>query len=55
MELKRAGSQPSARGPAEWFTGSGPLKAWEPPSGFRPTSGLRPVIQAVHWRTRKAA
>ena len=22
MELKRAGSQPSRRGPAEWFTGT---------------------------------
>jgi hypothetical protein len=22
MELKRAGSQPSAKGPAEWFTGT---------------------------------
>src|SRR4051812_33369733 len=35
MELKRAGSQPSTRGPAEWFTGTvriDPLNAPPPPA-----------------------
>ena len=34
MEIKRAGSQPSAAGPADWFTGTvridSPFKAGEP-------------------------
>jgi quercetin dioxygenase-like cupin family protein len=34
MEIKRSGSQPSSKGPAEWFTGSAridtPFKAEEP-------------------------
>src|SRR3979490_2097438 len=25
MEIKRAGSQPSAKGPSDWFTGPGPI------------------------------
>jgi quercetin dioxygenase-like cupin family protein len=35
MELKRPGSQPSLKGPAEWFTGTvriDPLNAAQPPS-----------------------
>src|SRR5688500_1367522 len=39
MESKRGGSQPSGKGPAEWFTGSGRIDPlFEAPDRARPSS-----------------
>jgi quercetin dioxygenase-like cupin family protein len=40
MEIKRAGSQPSAKGPAEWFTGAVRVdRLFQAPDPARVTGG----------------
>ena len=49
MELKRAGSQPSAKGPADWFTGTvriDPLNA--------PPAPARALVRQRDVRARRA-
>lgn len=57
MKIKRSGSQPSTKGPAEWFTGTvriAPL--FQPEKGARSAGssvsfepGARPAWHAVRW------
>jgi hypothetical protein len=60
MELKKPGSQPSAKGPAQWFTGSVRVDMLNaPPAPARhsaPVSLSSPVRAAtgtrIHWARR---
>ena len=45
MEIKRSGSQPSNKGPADWFTGTvridSPFKGSDPARGYRRNRHVR--------------
>jgi len=57
MEIKKAGSQPSAKGPADWFTGTlqiDPLfSAWFQP-GEKHWHGAAPTTAMTHIAIQEA-
>ena len=60
MEIKRNGSQPSAKGPADWFTGTvridplfqGPIRRVLPAQASRSSRARGPPGIRIRWARR---